>query len=281
MEGVVATAVEIRRFLNIPGSGSGDGYGSGSGSGYGDSSGDGSGDGYGSGSGDGDSSGDGYGSGSGYGSGDGYGYGSGSGYGDNSGDGYGSGSGSGYGDGYGYGSGSGSGYGDGYGSGSGSGYGDGKGDLKKFEGDDVYYIDNIPSIILSIHQNIAKVAVVVEDFSLKSVYVAKFGRSFAHGETPREAVEAATQKDMEDRPVEERIDLFVQSHPDLDTPYPDLFGWHHTLTGSCKFGRREWCKAHGYQPTDSITVRTFLEQTKNDYGGDAIRLLAVRYGIKD
>lgn len=68
--------------------------------------------------------------------------------------------------------------------------------------------------------------------------------------------------------------------PDLDTPYGDLFTWHHTLTGSCEFGRKEWCKAHGYQPTDSITVRTFIEQTKNDYGSDAIRMLAERYAIK-
>ena len=169
--------------------------------------------------------------------------------------------------------------GDGSGYGYGYGYGDGDGDLKKFDGDDVYYIDDIPCIILSIHQNIAIVAVVGNDFTLKTAYVAKVGRSFAHGETPREAVKDATSKDMENRPVEERIDLFVQSHPDLDTPYPDLFQWHHTLTGSCEFGRKEWCKAHGYQPTDSITVRTFVEQTRNDYGKEVIRQLAERYNI--
>ena len=181
------------------------------------------------------------------------------------------------GDGYG----SGSGYGDGYGSGSGSGdgYGSGYGDLRKFEDMDVYYIDDIPCVIRSIHRNIAIVGVVGNDLTLKSAYVAKVGRSFAHGDTPREAVEAATEKDMEDRPLEERIDLFVESHPDLDTPYGDLFRWHHTLTGSCEFGRKEWCKTHGYQPTDSITVRTFIEQTRNDYGGDAIRELAGRYGL--
>ena len=221
----------------------------------------------GSGSGSGD--GDGYGSGSGSGSGYGSGYGDGDGYG------YGSGSGSGYGDGDGYGSGSGSGSGYGY------GYGYGDGDLRKFEDMDVYYIDDIPCVICSIHRNIAIVGVVGNDLTLKSAYVAKVGRSFAHGDTPREAVVAATEKDMEDRPLEERIDLFVESHPDLDTPYGDLFQWHHTLTGSCEFGRKEWCRTHGYQPTDSITVRTFIEQTRNDYGGDAIRELAERYGIKE
>ena len=116
--------------------------------------------------------------------------------------------------------------------------------------------------------------------TLNNAYVAKVGRSFAHGITPREAFEAATQKELESRPLEDRIDEFVKLHPDLDTPYGDLFEWHHTLTGSCEFGRCEWCKSHGYQPTDSITVRTFIEQTRNDYGGDVIRQLAKEYGIE-
>ena len=169
------------------------------------------------------------------------------------------------------------GYGSGSGYGSVSGYG--SGDLKKFEGNDVNYIDGIPCIFLSIHRDIAIVAVIGDDFTLKSAYVAKSGNSFAHGETPREAMEAAVQKDIGDRPVEDRIRMFVEAHPETDKPYGDLFSWHHTLTGSCEFGRKEWCKSHGYQPTDSITVRTFIEQTKNDYGGDVISQLAKEYNL--
>ena len=176
----------------------------------------------------------------------------------------------------GYGSGSGSGYGYGYG----DGYGDGSGDLKKYEGHDVYYIDDMPCIVRSIHRNIAKVDLIGNDFVLTPSYVAKVGRSFAHGESIKAAVRDAEAKELEGRPLEERLDAFVEAHPDLDTPYGDLFTWHHTLTGSCEFGRKEWCKVHGYQPTDSITVRTFIEQTKNDYGSDAIRMLAERYAIK-
>lgn len=169
--------------------------------------------------------------------------------------------------------------GSGSGSGSGYGYGDGSGYLKKFEGDDVYYIDGIPCIFLSIHRDIAIVGVIGNDFTLKSAYVAKSGNSFAHGETPREAMEAAIQKDIEERPVEDRIRMFVEAHPETDKPYGDLFSWHHILTGSCEFGRKEWCKTHGYKPTDSITVRTFIEQTRNDYGGDVIKQLAKEYNL--
>jgi hypothetical protein len=242
----------VKRFLTI---GSGYGDGSGSGSGYGDGSGDGSGygDGYGDGSGDG------------------------SGYGDGSGSGSGSGYGSGYGDGSGYGYGSG--YGDGSGSGSGSGYG-----VKTIDGREVYEIDCTPTIIYSVHQvrgfYYAKGAILSRDLTLRPCFIARVGDCFAHGDTLRAAVRDAHEKWMDDQPLEDKLDEFVKAHPDPDKEYGDLFDWHHILTGSCEAGRREWCRAHGYEPTDSITIRTFIEQTRNDYGGEAIRELAQRYNIK-
>ena len=250
----------------IDGDGSGDGSGSGSGDGYGDGDGPCYGDGYGSG----DGSGDGYGDGSGYGYDEGYG--DGSGYGD--GYGYDEGDGDGYG--YGYGDGDGSGYGDGYGSGDGSGDGSG---LKSYNHRRVFYIDDQPTLIDAIIGDYATGAIVRDDLTLRQCYVARCHGYFAHGDTLRQAQADAESKWMEERPLGERLDEFVKAHPDLDTPYDDLFAWHHTLTGSCTAGRENWCEEHGLKPTDAITVRYFIENTRNDYGGDAIRQLAERYGI--
>ena len=244
----------ILRFMTpLPGSGSG------SGSGYGSGYGDGSGSGYGSGYGDG--SGSGSGSGSGYGSGSGSGYGSGSGSGSGSGDGDGSGSGSGYGSGY------------------GDGSGDGDGEWKAINGKRIYYIDDTPTVIEHVHGDYAQGYIVGKDLQPRPVYIARKGNFWAHGETLRAAQTDAEAKWSENRPLEDRIAEFVAQHPDLDTPYGDLFQWHHILTGSCEAGRKEWCRVHGYQPTDSITVRTFIEQTRNDFGRDAIRELAKQYQI--
>lgn len=159
---------QIRKFLSIY-SGSGDGYGSGSG--------DGSGDGYGSG------------------------YGSGYGYGDGSGSGSGSGYGDGYGDGYGYGDGSG--YGHGYG--DGSGYGDG---IKTFNGDKAYIIDDIPTIIKHVHDNVAKGYILNDDFTLTETFVAKRNGKFAHGETLHEAFASLQEKLYDDSTEEERLEAF-------------------------------------------------------------------------
>lgn len=203
--------------------------------------------------------------------GDGYGDGSGSGYGD------GSGSGDGYGDGDGPGDGSGDGYGDG--SGYGSGYGSGSG-IKEFAGHMVYDIDRLQTLIYAVRGNVAKGAVLGRDLTLKDCWIAKRGDFFSHGDTLHEAAEALEAKWRENGPLDERIAEFVKTHPALDEKYGDLFDWHHVLAGSCEFGRRQWCEEHGYKPTDSITLRTFLTETAGDYGGDVIRQVAKEYGLE-
>ena len=103
---------------------------------------------------------------------------------------------------------------------------------------------------------------------------------FAHGETIHKAASAAAAKWAATRPLEDRIADFVRSHPELDKPYGALFEWHHVLTGSCEFGRRQWCRDHDHEPTDAITVREFLTGTVNDYGGNVIRQVAKEYGLE-
>ena len=185
------------------------------------------------------------------------------------------------------GSGSGDGSGDGSGYGSGSGYGDGSGDgdgycdgVKEFTDHKVYDIDSVSTLIYAVRGNVAKGAVLRSDMTLRDCWIAKRGNFFAHGDTLHEAVEAVEAKWRENRPLDERIAEFVKTHPELDEEYGDLFEWHHILTGSCEFGRRQWCDGHGYKPTDSITLRAFFEQTKNDYGRDVIRRVAKEYGLE-
>ena len=213
----------------------------------------------------------GYGSGSGYGDGSGYGSGYGSGSGSGSGDGSGSGSGSvsGSGSGYGYGSGS----GDGDGSGYGSGYGDG---IKTFNGDKVYIIDDIPTIIKHIHDNVAKGYILNDDFTLTKTFVAKENGKFAHGETLHDAFASLQEKLYDDSTEEERIEAFKKHFPDFTKKVSakELFYWHHVLTGSCEQGRLSFCINKGIDiEKDSFTIYEFIELTKESYNGDIIKKL--------
>ena len=240
--------------------------------------------GYGDGRGSGRGSGDGYGYGSGYGYGDGRGYGDGygSGYGDGRGYGYGYGYGSGYGDGrgygYGYGRGSGRGSGDGYGRGSGDDYDDGSGyGIKSINGNSIYVVDNIPTIITNVKGNIAKGFILQSDLSLTPCFIAKENNQFSHGNTLHEAFESLREKLYDDSTEEERILKFKEHFSDFSKKYSakDLFIWHHVLTGSCKAGREYFCKDKGIDvDNDRFTVYEFIELTKNSYGGEIIRKLS-------
>ena len=200
---------------------------------------------------------------SGSGSGDGSGYGSGYGYGD----GYGSG------DGYGYGSGYGSGSGDGSGGGYGYGYGDG---IKMFNGDKVYIIDEMPTIIKFVRNNVAKGFILNNDFTLEETFVVKENNQFAHGKTLHEAFQSLQEKLYDDSTEEERLEAFKEHFKDFSQQYSakELFTWHHVLTGSCKQGRESFCKQHEIDlDKDMFTIHDFVELTKDSYGGDIIKRL--------
>ena len=218
------------------------------------------------------------------GSGDGYGEGDGSGYvtgtGNDNGCGYDNGSG--YGDGcsegsdYGLGECYGTGTGDGYSDGHGSGNGYECGDVKVLNGQPVYLIDGLPTIIISIHNNVANGYIVREDLTLKLCYIAKVGRCSAHGYSVKQALADAQNKYQKHKPIEERLADFNAAFPDRNKKIParELYKWHNILTGSCEFGRQEFCKDHKIDiDKDLLTVNEFITLTADEYGGDIITQL--------
>jgi len=226
---------------------------------------------YGNGSGDGRGYGSGNGSNSGFGSGNGSNSGSGNGCGSNSGSGYGCGFGYGFGDGDVNSSGDGNGYD--YGNGDGSGDGS---NLKSYNNNKVYYIDDIPTVIKSIKGNIAKGYIVNKDLTTKDCYIAKVDNYFAHGETIKKALEDAQNKYYANFDVESKIKLFKEKFKDYSEKVKaiDLFNWHYILTGSCELGRENFCKSHEINiETDMFTINEFIELTKDNYGGNVIKQL--------
>ena len=165
----------------------------------------------------------------------------------------------------------------GYGSGYGDGYGDG--DLKTYNHQRVYYIDDVPTLIDSVRGMFAQGKTINRDKTLSPCYVARHGNCFAHGVTLKAAQKDALAKYMQNMPEEERIEMFVNEHPNLDGEHPceDLFKWHNTLTGSCEMGRTQFCRDHGIILSEKYTVRYFLDITKNAYGGSVIRKVRERY----
>ena len=215
-----------------------------------------------------------------------YGYGSGYGPGSDDGDGYGSdyGYGSGYGpgsgNGYSNGNGSGNGYGTGYGPDNGYGSGVDFG-VKMIQGHIVYMIDNMQTIITSVRGNVAQGFTLRSGLQLRPCYIVKENNKFAHGSTLRDAFTSLQEKLYDGSTEEERIEAFVQKFPSYDTEYSnkDLFTYHHVLTGSCRMGRKLFAKDKGLSLNGKMSIREFVELTKNSYGDNTIKKLPQAYGM--
>ena len=211
------------------------------------------------------------GSGSSYGSGDGNGSGFGSGFGSGDGIGFGSGSGSGFGFGFGSGDGNGSGFGSGDGNGSGYGYGNG---ISKYNNHYVFIIDNISTIITSIHGNVAKGFILNKNLTLEKTFVAKGNNKFAHGKTLKEAVADLQKKIFDDLDIEEKIEMFNKQFNRVEKySGEEFYKWHHILTGSCTAGRDNFVRENNLDLKKLYTVDEFIKITKDSYGGNIIKRL--------
>lgn len=58
------------------------------------------------------------------------------------------------------------------------------------------YINRVPTIITQVHSNIAYGYIVKSDLTLHPCFIAKSGKSFSHGNTIKEAIAAAEEKEM-------------------------------------------------------------------------------------
>ena len=185
-----------------------------------------------------------------------------------------SGSGSGYGHSFalGFGSGDGCGSGRDDGSGSGRGYGD---VFKTFCGKDVFYIDNVPTVINRINGNVAYGAIITADLSVNKCFVVKQDGKFAHGYSLRNAMSALADKLFEDMPIDERIERFwSEFSPGKKYQAQLFFDWHHRLTGSCEMGRRQFAEDRAIDvETAEYTPEEFIALTEHAYNGQIIKQL--------
>lgn len=177
----------------------------------------------------------------------------------------------------------GGGYGCGFGSPDGNGYGCGEYlGVKDINGNIVYMIDEMPTIITSVRNNIAKGFIVKSDLQFEPCYIVKENNQFAHGFTLKDAFMSLQEKLYDDSTEEERIEAFKKQFPEYDVKYDnmDLFVYHHVLTGSCRMGREAFMSNKGLSLDGKTSVREFVKLTQDAYGGDIIKKLPEAYGIE-
>lgn len=149
----------------------------------------------------------------------------------------------------------------------------------EFEGNKVYNIDGVPTIITDIYGDRAQGFILNPDLKLTPCYIVKKNGRFAHGETLHEAKGMLLAKLYNMKPESERIKAFKKKFPKYDVPYSnaDLFNYHHILTGSCRLGRLAFMRSHGLSLKGTTTVEDFIKLTKDAYRGNIIKRLQKAY----
>lgn len=150
----------------------------------------------------------------------------------------------------------------------------------EFNGQPVYSIDGVNTILNHIHGDLASGYILNSDLTTKPCYVARGQGFFAHGETAEKAISDLEAKILNSMPIEDRVNQFVEQFK-LDQEYlvEEFYKWHNILTGSCEIGRNAFMRDHELSLTDSITTKKFIELTQDAFGAQAIQMLKKRYGL--
>ena len=174
-----------------------------------------------------------------------------------------------------YGSGYDNGSGDGSGNGNGYGYGD---NWKSINGNKIYRIDNVLTIITHLNKNVAKGKILNGDLTTEDCYVVKGHNEFSHGKTIKEAMQSLEEKIFDNMNTEETIEEFRKKFKDgRKYKGTTFFKWHHNLTGSCLMGRENFVKNNEIDLNKMYSVQEFIKLTENDFGGSVIRELKQYY----
>ena len=154
--------------------------------------------------------------------------------------------------------------------------------ITSFNGQHVYYIDGMPTVLLSVHDDLAHGYTVGDDLTTTECYVARGQGYFAHGKTAREAVSSLERKIVSGMNTDDKVNEFVKRF-DKDGKYPvrDFYEWHGTLTGSCTFGRDSFAKEHGISMDGDMETKEFLRLTKDAFGREVIHKVIKEMGLED
>lgn len=156
------------------------------------------------------------------------------------------------------------------------------GEIKTHNGNKVYYINDVPTVIKSINCGIGHGYIIDNNGKSVEKFVAKSYNIFVFGDSFDEVYDKLYEKDRIKEYSEIFINKFVE-HFKLNRKYnfSELAFWHRNLTGACIEGIMLFCKDNNINfENDKMTVQEFLNISKNSYGKSIVKNIAKIYKLK-
>ena len=154
--------------------------------------------------------------------------------------------------------------------------------IKSFNGQTVYYINNNPVIIHSLHQEqYARVSTINLDLTLSESYLARIGEIIDTGENLHEAYKEVYLKSIKEKEEDERIQTFIDLYPNPDKEILglDFMKWHSVLTDACLDGQLKFIKNNNLDTNKKYSIKFLVKLTRRAFNPSVMQKIISKYGI--
>lgn len=160
-------------------------------------------------------------------------------------------------------------------------YTNGRG-IKSFNGQTVYYINNQPVIIHSLHQEqYARVSIINNDLTLSESYLARIEDIIDTGSNLHDAYKEVYLKSVKEKDEDERIQTFIELYPDPESEILglDFMKWHNVLTDACKSGQLRFIESQNLDVNKKYSIKFLVKLTRRAYNPAVMQKIITKYGI--
>ena len=160
-------------------------------------------------------------------------------------------------------------------------YTNGRG-IKYFNGEKVYYVNNQPIIIHSLHKDsLARISIINNDLTLTEKYLARIDELFETGNDLHKAYKEVFWDSLMEKSVDERIDIFIDLYPDPNVEILgyDFMKWHMVLANACLDGSLKYVERNNLSLDKNYSVKFLLKFVRKAFNPEVIKKILDKYGI--
>lgn len=149
-------------------------------------------------------------------------------------------------------------------------------DIKTYNGQSVYHLDNKLILFDSIKYGTVGKIRIIDNLSLvaEDSWIYRYGNYYYIHKDLKIAKREAIKAYYHANGIEHAVSDFRKKFNMKDKyKAEDFYEWHAYITQSCEEGREKFTKDNNISFDDYMTVNEFLDLTRNTIGGDIIKLV--------
>lgn len=154
--------------------------------------------------------------------------------------------------------------------------------IKSYSGNPVYYINDVPTIIHSLHNGVyTRISTINNDLTLSESYAVMVGGHIEKGKNLHEAYKEAFWESLKIKTINERIQTFIETYPDPNTEIYgyDFLRWNMVLTDVCLRGSIKYAEKNNIDLNKQYPIKFLIKFAEKAVNSQIIQKVIDKYGI--